>query len=30
MGTVDVFWFINHYETYCQEQGIPIDPRLYL
>ena len=30
METVDVFWFINHYETYCQEQGIPIDPRLYL
>jgi 2,4'-dihydroxyacetophenone dioxygenase len=30
METVDVFWFINHYETYCQEQGIPIDERLYL
>jgi 2,4'-dihydroxyacetophenone dioxygenase len=30
METVDVFWFINHYETYCQEQGIPIDQRLYL
>jgi quercetin dioxygenase-like cupin family protein len=28
--TVDVFWFINHYETYCQEKGIPIDQRLYL
>jgi 2,4'-dihydroxyacetophenone dioxygenase len=25
-----VFWFINHYETYCQENGIPIDQRLYL
>ena len=28
--TVDVFWFINHYETYCQAKGIPIDERLYL
>ena len=28
--TVDVFWFIDHYESYCQDNGIPIDQRLYL
>jgi len=28
--TADVFWFVNHYETYCQEQGMPTDERLYL
>ncbi|HET6932505.1 MAG TPA: 2,4'-dihydroxyacetophenone dioxygenase family protein [Candidatus Acidoferrum sp.] len=28
--TLDVFWFINHYETYCREQGIPINKQLYL
>jgi hypothetical protein len=28
--TIDVFWFINHYETYCREHGIPINQKLYL
>ncbi len=28
--TVDVWWMINHYESYCKEQGIPINPKLYL
>ena len=28
--TTDVWWFINHYETYCRENGIPINPKLYL
>lgn len=28
--TVDVFWFIDHYERYCTENNIPINPRLYL
>jgi hypothetical protein len=28
--TVDVWWFINHYETYCREHGIPINKQLYL
>lgn len=28
--TVDVFWFINHYESYCREHGIPINQQLYL
>jgi len=28
--TLDVWWFINHYETYCREQGIPINKQLYL
>ena len=28
--TVDVFWFVNHDETYCQQQGMPTDERLYL
>ncbi|MFJ5677582.1 2,4'-dihydroxyacetophenone dioxygenase family protein [Streptomyces sp. NPDC093097] len=27
---VDVFWFIDHYERGCQEQGIPINRSLYL
>ena len=28
--TLDVWWFINHYESYCREQGIPINKQLYL
>jgi quercetin dioxygenase-like cupin family protein len=28
--TVDVFWFIDHYERYCVEKGLPINERLYL
>jgi len=28
--TVDVFWFIDHYERYCTEKGLPINKRLYL
>jgi hypothetical protein len=28
--TTDVWWFINHYETYCREHGIAINPELYL
>ncbi|AKH42586.1 hypothetical protein FHS61_000356 [Altererythrobacter atlanticus] len=28
--TVDVFWMMNHYEDYCKEQGIEINPKLYL
>lgn len=28
--TVDVFWFINHYESYCREHGIPLNEQLYL
>lgn len=27
---VDVFWFINHYTSYCEEQGIPINQALFL
>lgn len=27
---VDVWWMMNHYETYCREQGIAINPKLYL
>ncbi len=30
VDTTDVFWFMNHYESYCREQGIPINPKLYL
>ena len=26
--TVDVFWFIDHYERYCVEKGLPINERL--
>ncbi|MBL8552440.1 MAG: 2,4'-dihydroxyacetophenone dioxygenase family protein [Hyphomonadaceae bacterium] len=28
--TLDVWWFINHYETFCKEHGIPLNPELYL
>ncbi|MCK2041628.1 2,4'-dihydroxyacetophenone dioxygenase family protein [Chromohalobacter sp. TMW 2.2308] len=28
--TADVWWFINHYETYCRENDIPINPQLYI
>ena len=28
--TLDVWWFINHYETYCREHGIPINKQLYI
>ena len=28
--TADVWWFINHYETYCRENGIAINKQLYL
>ena len=28
--TLDIWWFINHYETYCREVGIPINKQLYI
>lgn len=28
--TLDVWWFMNHYESYCEEQGLPINRQLYL
>ena len=28
--TADVWWFIDHYESYCREQGIPINPKLFI
>lgn len=28
--TADVWWFIDHYETYCKENGIPINEKLYV
>ena len=28
--TLDVWWFINHYETYCAEHGLAINQKLYL
>ncbi|MDX3457098.1 2,4'-dihydroxyacetophenone dioxygenase family protein [Streptomyces sp. ME02-8801-2C] len=28
--TLDVWWYINHYETHCRENGIPINKKLYL
>jgi 2,4'-dihydroxyacetophenone dioxygenase len=28
--TLDVWWYINHYETYCREHGIAINEQLYL
>jgi hypothetical protein len=28
--TADVWWFMDHYESYCKEHGIPLNPQLYL
>jgi 2,4'-dihydroxyacetophenone dioxygenase len=28
--TSDVWWFMNHYESYCREHGIPLNKQLYL
>lgn len=28
--TADVWWYINHYETYCADHGIAINPKLYV
>jgi 2,4'-dihydroxyacetophenone dioxygenase len=28
--TADVWWFMDHYETYCKANNIPINPKLYL
>ncbi|HRX39834.1 MAG TPA: 2,4'-dihydroxyacetophenone dioxygenase family protein [Parvularculaceae bacterium] len=28
--TLDVWWFINHYESYCREHGLPINKELYI
>lgn len=30
METLDVWWYINHYETYCREHGLPINEELYV
>jgi 2,4'-dihydroxyacetophenone dioxygenase len=28
--TLDVFWFINHYVSYCREHGVPINKKLWV
>jgi 2,4'-dihydroxyacetophenone dioxygenase len=28
--TLDVWWFMNHYETYCRDNAIPINKQLYI
>ena len=28
--TLDIWWYINHYESYCREHGLPINQQLYL
>jgi hypothetical protein len=30
VDTVDVWWFIQHYESHCREHDMPINPKLYL
>jgi hypothetical protein len=30
LESVDVFWFIDHYESHCKANGIEINERLYL
>jgi 2,4'-dihydroxyacetophenone dioxygenase len=29
LETLDVFWFIDHYLSYCRENGIPINKKLF-
>lgn len=28
--TLDIWWFMNHYETYCRENGMAINEQLYI
>jgi 2,4'-dihydroxyacetophenone dioxygenase len=30
LETFDVFWFIDHYLTYCREHGIPVNKKLFV
>ena len=30
IDTVDVWWFLDHYESYCEEKGIPVNKQLYI
>ncbi len=30
LETLDVFWFIDHYLTYCRNQGIAINKKLFV
>ncbi len=30
LETVDVFWFIDHYLTYCREQNLQVNQRLWI
>ena len=28
--TLDVFWFINHYVSYMESKGLPLNKQLFL
>jgi len=30
LDTLDVFWFIDHYVSYCREHGIPVNKTLWV
>jgi 2,4'-dihydroxyacetophenone dioxygenase len=30
LETLDVFWFVDHYLTYCREQGLKINQKLFV
>ncbi|WP_395067887.1 2,4'-dihydroxyacetophenone dioxygenase family protein [Paraburkholderia silvatlantica] len=30
LETLDVFWFINHYQSYCEANGLPINEQLWI
>jgi len=30
LETLDVFWFMDHYLSYCRENGIPINKKLFV
>jgi len=30
LETLDVFWFINHYVSYCREHGLKLNEKLWV
>ncbi|GGE71757.1 hypothetical protein GGR41_001450 [Paenalcaligenes hominis] len=30
LETLDVFWFIDHYQSYCEKHGLPINKKLWI
>ena len=30
LETIDVFWMMDHYLSYCREHGIAVNPKLFV